>query len=264
MRATAAKQHRITGGGIDIVVIADGVGRVAAFLRAERRTAEQAGTRQDAEFLDVPFGRGKSNAGVDVQARVERVCRVRLIVVVGDEDVLGSGLAVCSQNIEEHIAKQFLTAVVRDALAVSADVAGLASDVGVCGVAHTVYAPIVGGCDGRVQCDVKQSAVVGVGDCADNKEGTDLRAAVRGADVEDRAGNAERRSGALADLDDRAFRSRRRNEVGGLTVHRVNAGADGALAVHRGKLDNHQEVVRVDGKDAVKRRSPVLRVGVEG
>lgn len=201
-----------------------------------------------------------------MQARVERVCRVRLIVVVGDEDVLGSGLAVCSQNIEEHIAEKFLAAVVRDALAVRADVAGLASDVGVCGVAHTVYAPIVGGCDGdgRVQRDVKQSAVVGVGDCADDKEGADLRAAVRGADVEDRAGDAEHRSCALADLDDRAFRSRRRNEVGGLTVHRVNAGADGALAVHRRKLDNHQEVVRVDGKYAVERRSPVLRVGVEG
>ena len=129
-----------------------------------------------------------------------------------------------------------------------------------------MYAPIVGGCDGHsgIQRDVKQSAVVGVGDCADNKEGADLRAAVRGADVEDRAGNAERRSGALADLDDRAFRSRRRNEVGGLTVHRVNAGADGALAVHRGKLDNHQQVVRVDGEDAVERRTPVLRVGVEG
>ena len=248
------------------MVIADGVGRVAAFLRAERRTAEQAGTRQDAEFLDIPIGRGKSNAGVDVQARVELVCRVRLIVVVGDEDVLGSGLAVCSQNIEEHIAEKFLAAVVCDALAVRADVAGLASDVGVCGVAHTVYAPIVGGCDGHsgIQRDVKQSAVVGVGDCADNKEGADLRVAFRGADVEDRAGDAELRSCALADLDDRAFRSRRRNEVGGLTVHRVNAGADCALAVHRGKFDNHQEVVRVDGKDAVERRSPVLRVGVEG
>ena len=94
--------------------------------------------------------------------------------------LLSSCLSVCAEDVEEHIAPHLHAAVVGDGLAVSADVAGLASDFAVCHVAESMYRPVVSRCDRDlcVECDIQDGVVFAVSFYADNLIRAYLSAAV--------------------------------------------------------------------------------------